>query len=69
MSRFSEYSQGVADAYDNVMLIIDHMPDATIKGKWEGNRCSICGVERAWYGSNPAYCPDCGSYNGVDEDE
>ena len=28
--------------------------------KWIGDKCSNCGQERAWYGDNPAYCPDCG---------
>ena len=30
-------------------------------GHWIGDKCSVCGEERAWYGCNPAYCPDCGS--------
>lgn len=29
-------------------------------GHWIGDTCSECGEERAWYGSNPPYCPDCG---------
>jgi hypothetical protein len=33
-------------------------------GRWIKDKCSICGEERAWYGQNPPYCPDCGSYNG-----
>ena len=35
-------------------------------GHWIKDKCSICGEERAWYGQNPPYCPDCGSYNGGD---
>ena len=30
-------------------------------GKWVGDKCSICGTERAWYGGQPDYCPDCGA--------
>ena len=30
-------------------------------GKWIGDKCSVCGEKRAWYGCNPKYCPDCGS--------
>ena len=33
-------------------------------GRWIKDKCSICGEERALYGLNPPYCPDCGSYNG-----
>ena len=37
-------------------------------GRWIGDVCSVCGEERAWYGNNPPYCPNCGSYNGGDEE-
>ena len=30
-------------------------------GHWIGDKCSKCGNERAWYGDNPDYCPDCGA--------
>ena len=30
-------------------------------GKWIGDKCSKCGNERAWYGDNPLFCPDCGA--------
>ena len=30
-------------------------------GKWIDDKCSICGSERAWYGEQPDYCPDCGA--------
>ena len=36
-------------------------------GHWIKDKCSICGEDRAWYGQNPPYCPDCGSYNGGTE--
>lgn len=29
-------------------------------GRWIGDKCSRCGNERAWYGGQPDYCPDCG---------
>ena len=28
-------------------------------GKWISDKCSNCGNERAWYGNNPKFCPDC----------
>ena len=31
------------------------------RGYWIGDKCSVCGEERAWYGSNPPICPDCGA--------
>lgn len=31
------------------------------KGRWIGDKCSNCGNERAWYGNNPLFCPDCGA--------
>ena len=44
---------------------IDYINEApTIEpkqGEWIGDKCSICGNERAWYGCNPPYCPDCGA--------
>lgn len=30
-------------------------------GRWIEDKCSVCGEERAWYGYNPLYCPDCGA--------
>ena len=38
----------------------EHLPSAEKTGKWIGDKCSVCGEERAWYGCNPSYCPDCG---------
>ena len=39
------------------------------QGKWMGDKCSVCGSERAWYGNNPPYCPDCGAkMEGADDD-
>ena len=46
---------------------LEQLPSVTPQpkmGKWIKDKCSICGEERAWYGQNPPYCPDCGSYNG-----
>ena len=38
------------------------------KGEWFGDKCSICGAERAWYGDTPDFCPDCGAdMRGEDE--
>ena len=55
---------------------VRHVPTAglvepiRLTGKWEGDRCSICGEERAWYGTNPNYCPDCGAdMRGADDEE
>jgi hypothetical protein len=48
---------------------IKNLPSVTAQpkmGRWIKDKCSICGEERAWYGQNPPYCPDCGSYNGGD---
>ena len=39
---------------------INRLPSAEKSGKWIGDKCSVCGEERAWYGCNPSYCPDCG---------
>ena len=39
------------------------------RGEWVGDRCSVCGEERAWYGQNPPFCPDCGAeMRGKDDD-
>lgn len=59
-------------AYRDIRNGVSQMP--TIKperktGKWLGDVCSECGSERAWYGSQPDYCPDCGSYNRGEQDE
>ena len=42
---------------------IEALPPVTPQpkmGRWIKDKCSICGEERAWYGQNPPYCPDCG---------
>lgn len=31
------------------------------RGHWIGDKCSECGTERAWYGAQPNFCPDCGA--------
>jgi hypothetical protein len=38
-------------------------------GEWIGDRCSICGTERAWYGLQPNFCPDCGAKMDGEESE
>jgi hypothetical protein len=43
--------------------------DKLKQGKWIGDKCSVCGSKRAWYGNNPPYCPDCGSrMKGADDE-
>ena len=51
--------------------ILKGLPSAEKTGKWIGDKCSVCGEERAWYGCNPSYCPHCGSRmeNGGEDDE
>ena len=39
------------------------------QGEWIGDRCSICGSERAWYGLQPNFCPDCGAKMKGTDDE
>ena len=39
------------------------------QGEWMSDKCSVCGSERAWYGNNPPYCPDCGArMEGADDE-
>lgn len=48
---------------DNLRECVGDLPSVTPQpkmGRWIKDKCSICGEERAWYGQNPPYCPDCG---------
>ena len=46
----------------DVLRRINALPSADRPtGEWVGDKCSICGTERAWYGEQPNYCPDCGA--------
>lgn len=49
---------------------IKSLPSADIpQGEWIGDKCSECGNERAWYGCNPPFCPDCGArMKGADDE-
>ena len=47
---------------DELLKQLKALPSADRpKGEWIGDRCSICGEERAWYGNQPNFCPDCGA--------
>ena len=46
--------------YDLVGCVMNGTPQPKM-GHWIKDKCSICGEERAWYGQNPLYCPDCGT--------
>lgn len=45
---------------DNIKDLLPVIPKEKT-GKWIGDKCSNCGNERAWYGNNPLFCPDCGA--------
>ena len=50
--------------------IMEKTPSVEPKqGEWIGDRCSVCGTERAWYGLQPNFCPDCGSKMKGSDDE
>ncbi len=59
---------------DQIIYLINRIPsfDRTFdrpRGEWIGDKCSICGTERAWYGDTPDFCPDCGAdMRGEDEE-
>ena len=70
--RLSENTRkygGDHSGYNTMMLyeiqdILEDLPLVTPipkMGHWIGDKCSACGEERAWYGCNPTYCPDCGT--------
>ena len=76
MSRFDV---GITEGYELVEDALSGLPAVepeTKKGKWLMNgeryghmywRCSQCGEEVDYIGAN--FCPNCGSYNGGEEDE
>lgn len=46
----------------DILYILYKLPSANrLRGEWFGDKCSICGTERAWYGDTPNFCPDCGA--------
>ena len=52
----------VFEAQSHIDRDIRLMPSVEPKhGEWVGDKCSVCGTERAWYGCNPPFCPDCGA--------
>ena len=53
-----KYNSGLLTA----IQAVHDLPSADrLQGKWIGDKCSVCGNERAWYGCNPPFCPDCGA--------
>ena len=55
-------SQKMTSKVKAILCYIETMPSPNKPtGEWMGDKCSVCGSERAWYGNNPPYCPDCGS--------
>ena len=57
-------TEGVGFYYEHYVEYIKNSPSVTLKektGHWIGDKCSNCGNERAWYGNNPKFCPDCGA--------
>ena len=53
------YSKKTVREYINMARTVDAEP--VRHGHWIGDKCSACGEERAWYGCNPHWCPDCGA--------
>lgn len=63
------YHDGLSDALE----AIQDLPSADRpRGKWIGDKCSVCGRVRTWcgwYGLLPNFCPDCGArMRGVDDE-
>lgn len=55
---------------DEVSTILYDLPSANrLQGEWIGDKCSVCGNERAWYGCNPPFCLDCGADMRDKDDE
>lgn len=59
-SQYSCFDENERDAYHTLSDAIEALQEQKT-GKWIGDKCSVCGEKRAWYGCNPKYCPDCGS--------
>ena len=60
IERWIGYIDG--DMIARINIGINKLPSADRpRGYWIGDKCSVCGEERAWYGSNPPICPDCGA--------
>lgn len=65
------YKRGWNDAIDSIIENAPTIEPERKKGKWtKGNACEFCGFQ-PWYEGDIhtlSYCPNCGSYNGGDED-
>ena len=57
LKLFHGYDLPIQEAFDMAIEALQEQKT----GKWIGDKCSVCGEKRAWYGCNPKYCPDCGS--------
>lgn len=60
----NQYNEGFVDGIEFCITNISTIPSVAPLpkiGHWIGDKCSECGEERAWYGNNPPYCPDCGT--------
>lgn len=58
--------------YEQMKYLVDNLVNSLPSrkcGEWIGDKCSVCGEERAWYGCQPPFCPDCGAkMNEVDNE-
>ena len=62
--NFPEDGDLVEEALQMAIKALEQEPKT---GHWIGDKCSVCREERAWYGYNPLYCPDCGARMEVEE--
>ena len=71
---YSMIRRGIAVSPMNTAReLMMYQPSADVvepkRGEWIGDKCSVCGNERAWYGCNPPFCPDCGADMREKDDE
>lgn len=64
------YENGICAGISSALNRLNNAPIVEPKrGEWVGDKCSMCGNERAWYGCNPPFCPDCGADMREKDDE